>query len=123
MKKKCVVEIGFSTQVRGVKQYCSISPTLFNIYINELANTLEESAAPGLTLYNTEIKCLLYADDLVMLSPIKEGLQQHLDHLHRFCQTWALTVNLKKTNVMIFQKMSGNQDHKFKLYFKSYTHG
>ena len=64
-----------------MKQGCPISPTLFNIYINELAKTLEESAAPGMTLHNTEIKRLLYADDLVLLSPTKEGLQQHLDHL------------------------------------------
>ena len=36
-------------------------------------------------------------DDLVLLSTTKEGLTQHQDILHRFCQTWALTVNLSKT--------------------------
>ena len=120
-KNKCVVKIGnkqtdFFSQGRGVKQGCPISPTLFNNYINELAKTLEESAAPAITLYNTEIKCLLYADDLVLLSPTKEGLQQHLDRLHGFCQTWALAVNRNKTNIMIFQKRSGNKDDKYKLY-------
>ena len=33
----------------------------------------------------------------MLLSPTKEGLQQHLDLLHRFGQTWALTVNLSET--------------------------
>ena len=75
-KNKCVVKIGnkqtdFFSQGRGVKQGCPINPTLFNIYINELAKTLEESEAPGITLHNIEIKCLLYADDLVLLSPTK----------------------------------------------------
>jgi hypothetical protein len=51
-----------------VKQGCPISPTLFNIYINEFATTLEESAPPGLILHNTEIQFLLYADDLVLRS-------------------------------------------------------
>ena len=114
-KNKCAVRIGnkqtdFFSQERGVKQGCNLSPTLFNIYINELAKTLERSSAPGITLHDTEIKCLLYADDLVLMSPTKEGLQQHLDHLYRFCQTWALTVNLNKTNIMIFQKRSRSQD-------------
>ena len=104
---KCAVKKGkkhtdFFQQSRGVRQGCSSSPTLFNI--NQLARTLEQSAAPGITLVDTEIKCLLFADDLVLLSPTKEGLQQHLDLLHSSSQTWALTVNLSKTKIMIFEK-------------------
>lgn len=74
-----------------------MSPTLFNIYINELATILEKSTAPGLTLHDSEIKFLLYADDLVLLSPTKQGLQQNLDLLEQYSQTWALAVNMKKT--------------------------
>ena len=108
-KNKLAVKIGdkhtdFFPQVRGVKQSCNLRPTLFNIYINELALYLEESPAPGLTLQDTEIKCLFYADDLVILSPTKEGLQQNLDLLHQYCQNWALTVNMKKTKMITFQK-------------------
>ncbi len=57
----------------------------------KLALSLERSAAPGLTLHDSEIKCLLYADDLVLLSPTQHGLQQNLDLLEQYCQTWALT--------------------------------
>ncbi|XP_064159280.1 scavenger receptor cysteine-rich domain-containing group B protein-like [Anguilla rostrata] len=38
-----------------------------------------------------EIKFLLYADDLVLLSPTEQGLQRHLDLLEQYCQNWALT--------------------------------
>uniref|UniRef100_A0A671YR74 ribonuclease H n=1 Tax=Sparus aurata TaxID=8175 RepID=A0A671YR74_SPAAU len=96
----------FFPQGRGVKQGCNLSPTLFNIYINELALLLEQSPAPGLTLQDTEIQCLFYADDLVILSPTKEGLQQNLDLLHQYCQNWALSVNMKKTKIITFQKRS-----------------
>ncbi|MGH0125042.1 UNVERIFIED_CONTAM: hypothetical protein FKN15_043951 [Acipenser sinensis] len=82
-ENKCGVKIGnkrtlFFSQGRGVRQGCSLSPTLFNIYINELATVLEQSAASGLTLHDTEVKFLLYADDLVLLSPTEQGLQQSL---------------------------------------------
>ena len=42
--------------------------------------------------------------------------QQHLDLMYRFCQTWALTVNLSKTKIMVFQKRSSHQDHKYKFH-------
>jgi hypothetical protein len=74
-----------------------LGPTL-NMYINKLARALQQSAAPGLTLLESEVKCLLFADDLLLLSPNKVGLQQHLD-LHRFCQT--LTGSLSKTKIMV----------------------
>lgn len=103
-----------------------MSPTLFNIYINELAVLLEQSTAPGLPLNNTEVKFLLFADDLVLLSPSEQGLQQHLDLLETFSQNWALTVNLAKTKIVIFQKGSqipGNQTpfHSRKHWSGSFT--
>ena len=99
-----------------MRQGSSLSPTLFNIYINELARALEQFTASGLTLLESEAKYLLFAEDLVLLSPTKEGLQQHLELLHRFYQTWALTVNLSKSKIMVFQKRSSHQDHKYKFH-------
>lgn len=76
---KCCVKINnkrtdYFTQSKGVRQGCSLSPTLFNIYINELASALEKSCSPGLSLEDREIRCLLYADDLLLLSPHEEDL-------------------------------------------------
>lgn len=94
-KSKCAVKIGnlrteFFQQGRGVRQGCSLSPTLFNIYINELAEALERSdSIPGLALHHSEVKCLLYADDLVLLSPTAEGLQHSLALLEQYCEEWT----------------------------------
>lgn len=52
---ECAVKIGnmetdFFPKSRGVKQDCSLSPTLFNIYFDDLAKSLDESEIPGFTL-------------------------------------------------------------------------
>ena len=62
------------------------------ITINRISNKLykvmgfiheSQSAAPvGITLLDSQIKYLLFADDLVLLSI--EGLKQHLFPLHSF---------------------------------------
>lgn len=114
LNNKCAIKIGnkqteYFTQGRGVRQGCPLSPTLFNIYINELAKLLEQTSSPGLTLHDSNIKFLMFADDLVLLSPTQEGLQQSLDTLHKFCQTWALTINTNKTKILIFQKRPRSQ--------------
>jgi len=46
----------------------------------------------------------LYADDLIILSRSKTGLQNCLNTLSSYCKTWMLKVNTKKTKIMIFQK-------------------
>lgn len=119
-ENKCAIKIKnqrteFFSQCRGVRQGCNLSPNLFNIYINELADMLDQSPAPGLTLFDTEVKYLLYADDLVLLSPTKEGLQQNINILEQYCHNWALAVNFQKTKIMIFQKKPRCQKHKCKF--------
>ena len=44
----------------------------------------------------------MYADDLILLSESEAGLQNSLNALHSYCKKWNLTVNLKKSQVMIF---------------------
>ena len=45
---------------------------------------------------------LLYADDLVLISSSKGGLQKSLDRLEKFCDTWQLELNEKKSQVLVF---------------------
>ena len=80
--------------------------------VNELAVELDQCAAPGLSFLDREVKSLFYADDLVLLSPTEQGLQQQLDIVEKYCQNWTLAVNMKKTNVMIFQKCPRCQENK-----------
>ncbi|MCG8429717.1 MAG: reverse transcriptase family protein [Candidatus Omnitrophica bacterium] len=87
----------------GIKQGCVLSPLLFNIYLSDLPNIFDVSCGP-ITLFDTTINCLLYADDLILLSDSALGLQNSLDKLNEYCKKWKLSVNIKKTKVMIFNK-------------------
>ena len=107
---RCAVKISdsrtpFFPYRKGVRQGCVLSPLLFNLYINELPTLFEKTISDPFVLSNsTAISSLLYADDLVILSRSKSGLQNCLDTLHKWSEKWLLEVNLKKTKVMIMQK-------------------
>ena len=78
---------------------------MFNIYINDLPKLFEQAHSDPFVLPNgTAINSLLYADDLIILSRSKHGLQNCLNQLHKWCSKWLMEVNIKKTKVMIFQK-------------------
>jgi hypothetical protein len=87
----------------GVKQGCSLSPLLFGLYIDALESCIVALVGGnGLDLVGTIVKLLLYADDLVLMSKSLWGLQKQLDELNVFCKEQDLTVNVKKTKVVIF---------------------
>lgn len=82
---------------RGVKQGDSLSPTLFNCFINDLHVIFDSSCYP-LVLEKSNVASLSFADDLVILSSTQEGLTNSLNKLDKYCFDWQLTVNTKKTN-------------------------
>ena len=51
---------------------------------------------------NTELSCLLYADDLLILSETETGLRASINKLHSYAKKWQLSVNIKKTKIMVF---------------------
>lgn len=50
----------------------------------------------------TQVMCLMFADDIVLLSTRKAGLQRQLKVLHTSCQEKDLQVNLQKNFTMSF---------------------
>ena len=78
---------------------------LFNLYLNEIPFQLDQEDTDPIVLPNGSLlNCLLYADDLVLISHSAKGLKKSLSVLSQFCDNWLLSVNPKKTKVMIFQK-------------------
>ena len=47
---------------------------------------------------------LMYADDMVLFSESIEGLQSLLNELSHYCETWKLSNNVEKSQVLVFRK-------------------
>ena len=47
---------------------------------------------------------MFYADDILLFAENAEDLQRSIDVLSMYCDRWKLTVNCKKTKVVIFRK-------------------
>ena len=60
-----------------------------------------------------KLNSLLYADDLIILSQSKVGLQNCLNTLSSYCNPWMLKINPKKTKIIIFQKCKRKCDSSF----------
>ena len=68
----------FFTSNVGVRQGDAISPVLFNLYVSDLQSYLGfDTDAP--LLDTSYVNCLMYADDLVLVSRSEEGLQGLID--------------------------------------------
>ena len=71
--------------------------------MNDLVEHFNLECDP-VSINGKSISCLLYADDIVLMSQSANGLQTILDNLKLFCDKWNLKVNIQKTKVMIFNK-------------------
>ena len=92
-----------------------LSPQLFNLYLHDLPNIFDDECDP-VQLSDCKISCLMYADDLVLLSESHTGLQTSINRLKLYCEKWKLKVNLNKTKILIFNKGG----HKFARFSFTY---
>ena len=103
---------------KGVKQGCMLSPTLFNLFLSDLPEFLKETnVIDRICVDNAPLNCLLYADDLVLVSKNYTDLQSLLNKLELFSNANGLAVNIEKTKVLIFNN-SGRQLCNYTFYFQ-----
>ena len=57
----------------GVKQGCILSPFFFNVFLSDLPSIFDNTCDP-VQLNISPLQCLLYADDLIIMSESARGL-------------------------------------------------
>ena len=83
----------------GMCQGDSLSHTLFAIYINDLAEKTNNLDA-GIYVGGKQLSMLMYTDDIVMVAPSVHKTQEQLDVLSKWCNTWMMRINAKKSEIM-----------------------
>ena len=89
----------------GVRQGDNLAPTLFAVFINDLASDVN-TVECGVRVSEQMISLLMYADDIILISDSPEGLQQQLDEVHKWSTKWHLSINIDKTKVIHFRRAS-----------------
>ena len=91
----------------GVRQGSLVSPTLFNIFINEL-----ETLNIGVKIGDRVVPALFYADDVCLMASSPTDLQRLLDVASAFARKWKLSYNLSKTKVLPIRASKYKSDPK-----------
>ncbi len=92
------------TLQRGCRQGCPLSPNLFNLFIEPLAQAIrQETGLNGIATGGVEYKISLFADDvLITIKDPSSGLPLLMKMLETYGEYSRYVLNIHKTQVMTF---------------------
>lgn len=102
------------THHQGDRQGCILSPLLFNLFLSDLDSSLQRQGCRTVKLMTTDVRCLMFADDLVVVTESGRDLQKVLQALEEYCTTWGLSINVEKTKIIIFRRSPCDHGTDFK---------
>ena len=99
---------------RGTRQGSLLSPTIFNIFLNDLLVQLSDKT-DGVSLGDVHLNSFAYADDVSLISSTVPGLQRLIDLCCNYAQRWRFRFGLKKTKCFVSGKHSFGKEPIWKI--------
>ena len=84
----------------GIRQGSVLSALLFAVYMDDLSRDVLDNGV-GCTIGDKKLNHILYADDIILLSPSVKSLQNLIDKCLNYFNHHHLTINSNKTKVMV----------------------
>ncbi len=98
------------SNVFWVRNGDALSLTLFGLYINDLVQELKEGSK-GIQTEFFIIQCLLYANDIALISSSEQDLQNMLNILRNWCNKWRMKLNINKSNIVHFRNVNDKKSN------------
>jgi hypothetical protein len=93
-------QIGTISKTRRIKQGCKVSPTLFNIIVNESIKKLNRIFPTD----TYEKNALFFADDGLIIAGNEKQLRAKINILKRDFAEVGLKMNMEKSEIIVFGK-------------------
>ena len=97
------IETDWVELVRGVRQGCTLSPLLFNLYTEELTHRVKR-VGKGIPVGDEKLSILLYADDVVIMAESSEDLQECLNAVHTYARDFKVRFSSEKSQVLVINE-------------------
>ena len=78
---------------------------LFNLFINDLTRDINDVGS-DISVGDTPLSTLLYADDIVRIADSELKLQSLLTRLDQWCKQWGLVISATNSKVIHFRTKS-----------------
>ena len=90
----------FRTTV-GVRQGCLLSPTLFNIFLEQIMSNALEEHDGKVSIGGRNITNLRFADDIDALAEEEQELEAVIESLNKSCTRYKMEISAEETKLMI----------------------
>lgn len=94
---------------KGVRQGCSMSPTLFNIYVMDLEEEMRKEQTGGVTIGKEKFWTITYADDMVLLAKSEEELKGMIKRFKRYLEKKNMLLSTEKLKILVFEEGRGRK--------------
>ncbi|KAH9274485.1 hypothetical protein BASA83_003118 [Batrachochytrium salamandrivorans] len=87
---------------RGVRQGCSLSGLLFNLFINDILDGVAPITVPGLSRDTNPIRGLMHADDVAVLADSEQSLLAASTAIEQWANQWEMQFGVVKCGIISF---------------------